>query len=65
MAHDADFIAADRWAKRLIPSHLDAAELIANAWGNAADAADATVDEQVQVFKQTVLMYIDQDCSTF
>lgn len=61
--NDADFVVATKWAEMIIPSHLDKDELIANAWGNAADAPN--VKAQIMVFQETVRMYIDQDCSSF
>lgn len=55
-------VEAEAAARKRIPAHLDADELVANAWLNAADVPAA---EQVDVFAATVAMYVDQDCSTF
>ena len=66
---------SDAKIRALIPSHLNADELIANSWVNAAqsDIAEAvregwaaTLEEsEIQAFEATALMYIDQNCSSF
>lgn len=48
--------------REMVPVHLDADELIANALLNCADVP---ASEQENCFESTVLMYIDQDCSSF
>ena len=48
------------WANKIIPSHLDSQELIANSWNNCADVEDIE-----GCFRSTVEMFIDQNCSTF
>jgi len=53
-------IRLDNWAKKIIPSHLDSQELIANSWNNCEG-----VEDKVSCFKSTVEMFIDQNCSTF
>ena len=50
----------DAWAKKIIPSHLDSQELIANSWNNCED-----VEDKESCFRSTVEIFIDQNCSTF
>ena len=68
--HYADIERAEEQARALIPAHLDADELVANPWINAADIDDKGIYESVEenmfaCFHATVDLYIDQDCSSF
>ena len=65
-----EFDKADAEARKRVPSHLDVATLIANAWNNASDISDKGIYETVEenvigCFNSTVDMFIDQDCSEF
>ena len=51
---------AEKEMRELIPEHLDADLLIANAWNNTAD-----VEHSIEVFISTVEMYIDQNVEQF
>ncbi len=53
----------DQWLKTVdFPLHLDKQEIIANSLSNAADVPN---QEQLRCAKDTVEMYIDQNCSCF
>lgn len=68
---------AETAMRALIPAHLNADELIINSWNNAGETADSELNDQilmgyattlaqaeVEVFKATALMFIDQDCTS-